>query len=152
VLPALVRKFHEAKKNGMPPVLWGSGRPRREFLHVDDCAGACLFLMEHYSGDMSVNVGAGTDIPIAELAQLVAQTVGYEGPIQWDASKPDGTPRKLLDCSRLTALGWRPEISLTQGLTGTYAWYRQQSVAPLATNPAMSPSPSPLPRRGRGLG
>ena len=135
VLPALVRKFHEAKENGMPPVLWGSGRPRREFLHVDDCAGACLFLMEHYSGDMSVNVGAGTDIPIAELAQLVAQTVEYEGPIQWDASKPDGTPRKLLDCSRLTALGWRPEISLTQGLTGTYAWYRQQGLVP---NPSVS--------------
>jgi GDP-L-fucose synthase len=130
VLAALIRKFHEAKETGKPPVLWGSGRPRREFLHVDDCAEACLFLMEHYSGDMSVNVGAGTDIPIADLAQLIAQVVGYDGGIQWDASKPDGTPRKLLDCSRLAALGWKSRIELTQGLTETYAWYQGQATVP----------------------
>ena len=128
VLAALIRKFHEAKETGAPPMLWGSGRPRREFLHVDDCAAACLFLMEEYSGDMIVNVGTGTDIPIADLAHQIAHVVGYAGPIQWDAGKPDGTPRKLLDCSRLTALGWKSAIDLTQGLTDTYAWYRQQGV------------------------
>ncbi len=128
VLAALIRKFHEAKETDVPPVLWGSGRPRREFLHVDDCAAACLFLMEQYSGDMIVNVGTGTDIPIADLAHLIARVVGYAGPIQWDAGKPDGTPRKLLDCSRLTALGWKSAIDLTQGLTDTYAWYREQGV------------------------
>lgn len=138
VLPALVRKFHEAKESGAPPVLWGSGSPRREFLHVDDCAEACLFLMERYSGDMIVNVGAGTDIPIAELARLIARVVGYEGPIRWDATKPDGTPRKLLDCSRLTALGWEPKISLAQGLTDTYAWYRQHAAASNVSNSTMS--------------
>lgn len=132
VLPALLRKFHESKETGVPPVLWGSGRPRREFLHVDDCAEACLFLMEHYSGDMSVNVGVGMDIPIAELAQSIARIVGYEGPISWDASKPDGVPRKVLDCSRLTALGWEPKIALTHGIAGTYAWFREHAAAPPA--------------------
>ncbi len=130
VLAALMRKFHEAKETGKPPVLWGSGRPRREFLHVDDCAEACLFLMEHYSGDMSVNVGTGTDIPIVDLAQLIARVVRYDGGIQWDASKPDGTPRKLLDCSRLAALGWKSRIELTQGLTETYAWYQGRATVP----------------------
>lgn len=104
---------------------------------MDDCAEACLFLMEHYSGDMSVNVGAGTDIPVAELAQLVARVVGYEGPVQWDATKPDGIPRKLLDCSRLSALGWDPKISLTQGVADTYAWYRQQAMVSHVSNPAV---------------
>jgi GDP-L-fucose synthase len=145
VLPALMRKFHEATETGVPPMLWGSGRPRREFLHVDDCAEACLFLMEHYSGDMSVNVGTGIDIPIAELAQLVARVVGYDGPVSWDATKPDGVPRKLLDCSRLTALGWSPKITLTQGIAGTYAWYREHAMAPPATASALSPSRPPLP-------
>jgi GDP-L-fucose synthase len=135
VLPALLRKFHEAKETGIPPVLWGSGRPRREFLHVDDCAEACLFLMEHYSGDVSVNVGVGTDIPIAELAQLIARIVGYEGPVSWDTDKPDGVPRKVLDCSRLTALGWGPTIALAHGIADTYAWYRDHAVAPSAANP-----------------
>jgi GDP-L-fucose synthase len=135
VLPALLRKFHEAKETGIPPVLWGSGRPRREFLHVDDCAEACLFLMEHYSGDVSVNVGVGTDIPIAELAQLIARIVGYEGPVSWDTGKPDGVPRKVLDCSRLTALGWGPTIALEHGIADTYAWYRDHAVAPSAANP-----------------
>jgi GDP-L-fucose synthase len=135
VLPALLRKFHEAKETGVPPVLWGSGRPRREFLHVDDCADACLFLMDHYSGDVSINVGVGTDIPIAELAQLIARIVGYEGPISWDTSKPDGVPRKVLDCSRLTALGWGPTIALAHGIADTYAWYRDHAVAPSAANP-----------------
>ena len=135
VLPALLRKFHEAKETGIPPVLWGSGRPRREFLHVDDCAEACLFLMEHYSGDVSVNVGVGTDIPIAELAQLIARIVGYEGPVSWDTGKPDGVPRKVLDCSRLTALGWGPTIALEHGIADTYAWYRDHAIAPSAANP-----------------
>lgn len=125
VLPALLRKFHEARENGTPPVLWGSGTPRREFLHVDDCADACLFLMERYSSESPINVGAGKDISIAELATTVAQVVGYCGPVRWDGNKPDGTPRKLLDCSRLTALGWMPKISLIQGVTDTYRWYRQ---------------------------
>jgi GDP-L-fucose synthase len=137
VLPALLRKFHEAKETGVPPVLWGSGRPRREFLHVDDCADACLFLMDHYSGDVSINVGVGTDIPIAELAQLIARIVGYEGPISWDTSKPDGVPRKVLDCSRLTALGWEPKISLTEGIAGTYAWYREHAAASPAAKSAI---------------
>ena len=136
VLPAMLRKFHEAKQGGEPPVLWGSGQPRREFLHVDDAAEACLFLMEHYSDDVIVNVGAGKDIPIRELAAMVAQVVGYEGPVHWDATKPDGIPRKLLDCSRLTALGWRPTMSLARGIAGTYAWYRQQAMASHVSNPA----------------
>jgi GDP-L-fucose synthase len=134
VLAALMRKFHEAKETGEPPVLWGSGRPRREFLHVNDCAEACLFLAENYSGDMIINVGTGTDIPIADLAQLIAQVVGYDGDIHWDAGKPDGTPRKLLDCSRLAALGWKSTIGLPQGLADTYAWYRQQDIVKAPTS------------------
>ncbi len=132
VLPALLRKFHEAKENGTPPVLWGSGTPRREFLHVDDSADACLFLMEHYSGESWINVGAGKDISIAELATAVAQVVGYNGPVRWDGGKPDGAPRKLLDGSRLTALGWTPNINLLQGIKDTYAWYRQYGRMPAA--------------------
>ena len=132
VLPALLRKFHEAKENGTPPVLWGSGTPRREFLHVDDSADACLFLMEHYSSESWINVGAGKDISIAELATAVAQVVGYSGPVRWDGDKPDGTPRKLLDCSRLTALGWMPKIGLLQGVKNTFTWYRQHGRIPAA--------------------
>jgi GDP-L-fucose synthase len=125
VLPALLRKFHEAKRDGRPTVtVWGTGQPRREFLHVDDLADAVVFLTERYSDDRLVNVGVGEDVSIAELAALVARTVGYAGRLEFDASKPDGTPRKLLDVSRLHALGWRARIGLEEGLRGTYAWYR----------------------------
>ncbi|MBS0171423.1 MAG: GDP-L-fucose synthase [Nitrospira sp.] len=126
VLAALLRKFHEAKVSGAPPVLWGSGTPRREFLHADDCAEACLFLMERYSDPMIMNVGAGVEVTIGELAGMIAEVVGYQGDIHWDRSKPDGMPRKLMDCSRMTALGWTPRISLREGLKDAYAWYRQQ--------------------------
>jgi len=125
VLPALLRKFHEAKLTGAESVeVWGSGRPRREFLHVDDLADACVFLLHHYSSPAIINVGWGKDISIAELAQLIAGVVGFEGRVQYDASKPDGSPRKLLDTSRLTALGWQPTIALGDGIAETYAWYR----------------------------
>ena len=125
VLPALLRKFHEARREGRPAVtVWGTGRPRREFLHVDDLADAVVFLTERYSDAALVNVGTGEDTSIAELAALVARTVGYEGRLEFDASKPDGTPRKLLDVSRLHALGWRARIGLEEGLRGTYAWYQ----------------------------
>ena len=124
VLPALLRRFHEAKRDGRAAVtMWGSGAPRREFLHVDDLADAALLLMRDYDGDGIVNVGCGEDVTIAELARLVADVVGYEGAIEHDRSKPDGTPRKLLDVSRLEALGWKPKISLEQGLRSVYAWY-----------------------------
>ncbi len=126
VLPALIRRFHEAKQTGEAPVLWGTGSPRREFLHVDDCAEACLVLMDRYSGEDIVNVGAGKDIPIADLATLVAEVVGYRGEIQWDRTKPDGTPRKLMDGSKMLQLGWHPHISLRQGLQQTYDWYQAQ--------------------------
>ena len=126
VLPALIRRFHEAKDIGEAPTLWGTGRPRREFLHVDDCVEACLVLMERYSGEDIVNVGAGKDMPIAELATLVAEVVGYKGEIRWDRTKPDGTPRKLLDCRRMTALGWTPRVLLQEGIGSTYRWYMEQ--------------------------
>lgn len=125
VLPALIRKFHEAKLKDLPAVtVWGTGTPRREFLHVDDCADACLFLMSHYEGEEIVNIGMGRDISIRELAQLVKSVVEYPGEIVFDGSKPDGTPRKLVDPSRLFGLGWRPDISLEQGVRATYEWYR----------------------------
>ena len=124
VLPALIRKFHEAKvSHATSVVLWGSGTPYREFLHVDDLADACVFLMENYSGPDIVNVGVGQDITIRDLAGLVRHIVGFEGEIELDTSRPDGTPRKLLDTSKLTALGWRPSISLADGIASTYAWY-----------------------------
>jgi GDP-L-fucose synthase len=126
VLPALIRRFHEAKQTGQAPVLWGTGSPRREFLHVDDCAEACLLLMERYSVEDIVNVGAGKDIPIAELAALVAEVVGYRGDIQWDRTKPDGTPRKLMDNTRMAELGWSPKVSFRQGIERTYEWYQLQ--------------------------
>jgi GDP-L-fucose synthase len=129
VLPAMIRKFAEAKAGGGPVSLWGTGSPRREFLHVDDLASACLFLLENYDGDEHVNVGTGTDVPIAELAALVADVVGYDGPVTWDATKPDGTPRKLLDVSKLTALGWRARIGLRDGLESTYEWFLEQQGA-----------------------
>ena len=124
VLPALIRKFHEAKESGAKDVVvWGSGKPRREFLHVDDLADACVFLMNNYSSPDMVNVGWGEDISIAELANLIKEIVGYKGQIVFDASKPDGTLRKLLDTSRLSALGWRPSIELREGIAATYQWY-----------------------------
>jgi len=124
VLPALIRKYHEAKLNKAAAVeVWGSGTPRREFLHVDDLADACVFLMQHYSDEAPLNVGWGKDVSIAELAQLVADTVGFKGEVRFDRSKPDGTPRKLLDTSRLSALGWQPKITLAAGLASTYEWF-----------------------------
>ena len=127
VLPALMRKFHEAKEAGAKSVtIWGTGSPRREFLHVDDLADACVFLMQTYSSDEIVNVGWGRDISIAELAELMGSIVGFEGALEFDKSKPDGTPRKLLDTSRLTQLGWAPSISLEAGIRQTYDWYLAQ--------------------------
>ena len=127
VLPALIRKFHEAGKSGASHVvLWGSGSPFREFLHVDDLAEACLFLMRRYDDGDVLNIGSGRDISIRGLASLVAETIGYSGEVVWDESKPDGTPRKLLDSSRISALGWQPRISLRDGLAATYAWFLEQ--------------------------
>ena len=124
VLPALIRKFHEAKLAGDPQVvMWGSGTPRREFLHVDDMAAATVFLTRTYEGEDIVNVGVGDDISIREVAELVREVTGYDGEIVNDPSKPDGTPRKLLDVSRLTALGWQARIGLQQGITETYRWF-----------------------------
>ena len=125
VLPALIRKFHEAKQNGAPSVpLWGTGSPRREFLHVDDLAHACHSLLESHDSDEPINIGVGKDITIKELAEMVSEVVGFEGELAWDSSKPDGTPRKLMDTTRLADLGWEPRISLRDGLTTTYAWYQ----------------------------
>jgi GDP-L-fucose synthase len=128
VLPALLRKFHDAKVSGATSVtLWGTGSPRREFLHSDDLGSACLFLLENYNGDDAINVGLGEDISIRELAELIQEIVGFNGGIHWDISKPDGTPRKLLDTSRLRALGWTPSTSLAEGITETYRWYSARS-------------------------
>lgn len=124
VLPALIRKFHEARIADAPSVTaWGSGAPRREFLHVDDLADAALFLMQGYDGEAIVNVGVGEDVTIRELAELIREVVGYSGKIVFDLSKPDGTPRKLLDVGRLNGLGWRARIPLSEGITQTYAWF-----------------------------
>ena len=124
VLPALIRKFDEAKRAGADEVVvWGTGTPRREFLHVDDLADACVFLMERYSGSGIVNIGTGEDLSITELAEMVQSVVGYEGSIVYDTSKPDGTPVKRLDVSRLEALGWKAKIQLREGLDATYKWY-----------------------------
>lgn len=130
VLPALIRKFHEAKISGQRSVaVWGSGEPCREFLYVDDLADACLFLMEKYDyrdiGEF-VNIGTGTDIRIKDLAELVKRTVGYDGAITHDLSKPDGTPKKLLDVSKIKSLGWEPKIVLAEGIRITYEWYRHE--------------------------
>mgnify|MGYP001800949596 CR=1 FL=1 len=127
VLPALLRKFHEAKINNSPTVeIWGSGTPKREFLHVDDLASACCFLMERYSGNDIINIGTGSDISIRELAELIRDVTGFEGELTFDTSKPDGTPRKLLDVSRLHKLGWKHNISLRNGIESTYEWFQQQ--------------------------
>jgi GDP-L-fucose synthase len=121
VLPALIRRFHEAKiKNLESVALWGSGSPKREFLHSYDLASACLFLLENYDGDIAINVGTGNDLSIMDLALLIREIVGFAGDIDWDASKPDGTPRKLLDVSRISNLGWHPKIDLKTGISMTY--------------------------------
>jgi GDP-L-fucose synthase len=128
VLPALIRKFHDAKLSNAPTVtIWGTGSPRREFLHVDDMADACVFLMNRYDGSEIVNIGCGEDISIADLAGLVRDAVGYQGELVFDTSKPDGTPQKLLDVSRLRGLGWSPTKSLREGIAETYAWYAAQA-------------------------
>jgi GDP-L-fucose synthase len=124
VAAALLVKIHWAKVRGAPDVeIWGSGRPRREFLHVDDLADALVFLMENYSGEQQINIGWGKDLTIAELATTVADVVGYTGKFRYATEKPDGVPQKLLDVSRLTAMGWQPRITLRQGLANTYKWY-----------------------------
>lgn len=124
VLPALLRKVHEAKVRGDPTVsVWGSGTPRREFLHVDDLADAVLYLLHEYDDEPIVNVGWGEDLTVRELAEIIVSVIGYRGELIFDTSKPDGAPRKLLDVSRLRALGWQPRISLRQGIESTYAWF-----------------------------
>jgi GDP-L-fucose synthase len=125
VLPALIRKFHEAKVQTKPIVeVWGSGKPRREFLYVDDLADACLFLMRNYDESNIINIGTGADMSIKELAELIKELVGYEGKIVFDLSKPDGTPQKLLDVSKLYGLGWKHQYKLREGITATYEWFR----------------------------
>jgi len=125
-LPALLRKFHEAKMNKEPFVkIWGTGSPRREFLYIDDLADACVFLMQNYDEDQIINVGTGEDISIRELALLIKEITGYEGELKFDASKPDGTPRKLLDVSKLTDLGWKAKTGLRGGIAKTYQWYKE---------------------------
>jgi GDP-L-fucose synthase len=124
VLAALIRKAHEAKsRNARELIVWGSGKPRREFLHVDDLASACLLLLEKYDSPEIINVGCGEDISIRELAELICDVVGFNGELAWDTTKPDGTPRKLLDVTRIRALGWQPEIALREGITQTYEWF-----------------------------
>jgi GDP-L-fucose synthase len=128
VLPALLRKAHEAKKRGATEMLvWGSGRPRREFLHVDDLADACVFLLEKYQSPEIINIGCGEDVSIQELAELICDVVGFRGQLVWDAKKPDGTPRKLLDISKLSGLGWRRTIGLREGIQQTYQWFLQNA-------------------------
>jgi len=126
VLPALIRKAYEARSAGSSSMtIWGTGTPRREFLHADDCADACVFLLRHYSGESHVNVGSGEDIAILELACLVAEIVGFDGAIEHDLSKPDGTPRKLMSAEKLRAMGWKPGISLREGVHTTFQWFLQ---------------------------
>lgn len=125
VLPAMIRRFHDAKAGGRDDVvLWGSGQPRREFLHVDDLAAACVALLESYDDPAPINVGVGADVTIRELAEIVADVVGFDGKLTWDTTKPDGTPRKLLDVSRISALGWQARIDLRDGIASTYDWFR----------------------------
>jgi len=124
VLPALLRKAHEAKtRKDRELIVWGSGKPRREFLHVDDLASACLLLLEKYDSPEIINVGCGEDISIRELAELICDIVGFDGQLNWDATKPDGTPRKLLDVTKLRSLGWKPSIPLREGIARTYEWF-----------------------------
>jgi GDP-L-fucose synthase len=128
VLPALIRKAHEAKQANAPALtVWGTGAPRREFLHVDDCADALVFLMKTYSGETHVNVGSGEDVTIADLARLVCEVVGYEGQLAFDPTKPDGTPRKLMSAQVLRGMGWSPRIGLREGVAATYGWWRESA-------------------------
>jgi GDP-L-fucose synthase len=125
VLAALLRKAHEAKESGASEiVVWGSGEPRREFLHVDDLASACLFLLQNYDSSEIINIGTGTDLTIRELAELICEVVGFDGELSWDRSRPDGTPRKLLDVSKIGSLGWQAKIPLREGIARTYDWYK----------------------------
>ena len=130
VLPALIRKFHEAKINQSPSVeVWGTGSPLREFLHVDDLAEACYFLMQHYNDKQFVNVGCGEDLSIKSLAEMIQSIVGFQGELIWNTEKPDGTPRKLMDVSKIKGLGWSPKINLAQGITAVYSEYQQQPLS-----------------------
>jgi GDP-L-fucose synthase len=132
VIPALIRKLHDAKMQGNSSVtLWGTGSPKREFLNSNDLGRACLFLLENYDGDVAINVGVGEDISIKDLAEMIQGIVDFQGEISWDKTKPDGTPRKLLDASRIAALGWKPEVNLEAGIRSTYEWY-------LENNPRLS--------------
>lgn len=127
VLPALIRKFHEAKINNLPTVtLWGTGTPKREFLHVNDLAEACIFLMNRYDRPGIINIGTGEDLTIKDLAELTQKVVGYDGKIIWDTTKPDGTPQKLLDVSKINALGWQHKVELTDGINSTYEWFENE--------------------------
>ena len=129
VLPALIRKFHEAKIKGLSEVeIWGTGSPRREFLHVDDLADACLFLMNNYNGSKIINIGVGKDQTIRELAEIIAGLTGFKGSIRFDTGKPDGTPVKRLDVSKINSIGWRARIGLEQGIAETYKWYAENNV------------------------
>ena len=142
VLPTLIRKFHEAKQNGDPAVtIWGTGKPMREFLHADDLASACVYLMDNYSEEGLVNIGTGIDVTITELAMLIKEIVGYEGSLIYDHTKPDGTPRKLMDVSKLTNLGWKYSIELKDGLKQVYNDYKnsQTSTSPLIPKPSSLP-------------
>ena len=123
VLAALLRKAHEAKSRNEKLVVWGTGKPRREFLHVDDLAAACLLLLERYDSPEIINIGCGEDVTIRELAKLISEVVGFDGELVWDKTKPDGTPRKLLDVTRIRALGWQPTIPLREGIAQTYEWF-----------------------------
>ena len=145
VLPALIRKAHEAKiRNDAQLLIWGSGTPRREFLHVDDAADALVHLMTNYSGESHVNVGCGTDLTILELASQIAGVVGFRGDIATDPSKPDGTPRKLLDVSKLSGLGWKPKIELEEGIAGTYRWFLENILSEKPAHPPAQLMPERL--------
>jgi GDP-L-fucose synthase len=130
VLPALISKIHEAKKSGAPEVLvWGTGTPRREFLHADDLADACVFLLKNYDSPELINIGSGEDTTIRALAELICEVLGYDGALAFDPTKPDGTPRKLMDSSRLFALGWKPRIPLREGIAQAYAWFLENQTS-----------------------
>ena len=130
VLPALIAKFHEAKQNGNTKVtLWGDGTPLREFLHVDDLAKACLVLLEKYDDSIAINVGSGSEVTIHELAEMIQKTIGFAGDIDFDASRPNGTPRKILSIKRIQSLGWNPQIKLEEGLADTYEWFKQNALS-----------------------
>jgi GDP-L-fucose synthase len=133
VVPALIAKTHRAKLSGAKEVeIWGTGTPRREFMHVDDLADALVFLMEHYSGESPINIGCGEDVSIRELAELIAAAVGYRGGFRYDSTRPDGAPRKLLDATKLSAMGWRPHIALGDGLADAYRWFVENAAETMA--------------------